>query len=91
MIHFTQNNLESALSDFDAVLEKYPDNSKTPDALLMKGKTLVKMGRPTQGATEFRDLIKRFKNSDQATQAMAQLKALGLPYNSSAPASKRRR
>jgi tol-pal system protein YbgF len=91
MIHFTQNNLESALSDFDAVLEKYPDNSKTPDALLMKGKTLVKMGRPTQGAAEFRDLIKRFKNSDQATQAMAQLKALGLPYNSGAAASKKRR
>jgi TolA-binding protein len=91
IIHFTQNNLEAALSDFDAVLEKYPDNNKTPDALLMKGKTLVKMGRPTQGAAEFRDLIKRFKNTDQATQAMAQLKALGLPYNSGAPAASKKR
>ena len=92
VIYFTQNNLESALSAFDAVLEKYPDNAKTPDALLMKGKTLVKMGRPTQGASEFRDLIKRFPNSDQATQAKAQLKALGLPYNSApATTSKKRR
>jgi len=90
IIHYTQGNLEAALADFDAVLEKYPDNNKTPDALLMKGKTLVKMGRPTQGAAEFRELIKRFKNSDQATQAMAQLKALGLPYNPSAPSSKKR-
>jgi tol-pal system protein YbgF len=91
IIHFTQNDLEAALADFDAVLEKYPDNAKTPDALLMKGKTLVKMGRPTQGAAEFRDLIKRFKNTDQATQAMAQLKALGLPYNSGSPSSAKKR
>jgi len=91
MIHYTQKNLEAALSDFDAVLEKYPDNLKTPDALLMKGKTLVAMGRPTQGASEFRDLIKRFPTSDQATQAKAQLKSLGLPYNSSAPSSSKKR
>jgi tol-pal system protein YbgF len=91
IIHYTQKNLEAALSDFDAVLEKYPDNAKTPDALLMKGKTLVAMGRPTQGASEFRDLIKRFPTSDQATQAKAQLKALGLPYNSGAPASSKKR
>lgn len=90
IIHYTLNNLEAALSDFDAVLEKYPDNNKTPDAMLMKGKTLVKMGRPTQGAAEFRDLIKRFKGSDQATQAMAQLKALGLPYNPGGASSKKR-
>src|SRR5581483_88544 len=69
IIHYTQKNLEAALSDFDSVLEKYPDNAKTPDALLMKGKTLVAMGKPTQGASEFRDLIKRFPTSDQATQA----------------------
>ena len=73
------------------MLEKYPDNTKTPDALLMKGKTLVKMGRPTQGAAEFRELIKRFKNSDQATQAMAQLKALGLPYNPNGATSTKKR
>jgi tol-pal system protein YbgF len=92
VIHYTQKDLESALADFDAVLEKYPDNPKTPDALLMKGKTLVGMGRPTQGAAEFRELIKRFPNTDQATQAKAQLKALGLPYNSgAAPAKKRSR
>jgi tol-pal system protein YbgF len=90
IIHYTQKNLEAALGDFDALLEKYPDNDKTPDALLMKGKTLVAMGRPTQGAAEFRDLIKRFPNTDQTTQAKAQLKALGLPYNSAAPSTKKR-
>jgi tol-pal system protein YbgF len=89
-IHFAQGDYESAIADFDAVLEKYPDNSKTPDALLMKGRTLVKMGRPTQGAAEFRELVKRFPNTDQSTQAKAQLKALGLSY-SSGPAGTRRK
>ena len=42
------------------VLEKYPDNNKTADALYMKGQTLVKMGRRTQGGQEFQELIKRF-------------------------------
>jgi tol-pal system protein YbgF len=88
-IHFAQNDLETALSDFDAVLEKYPDNNKTPDALLMKGRTLVKMGQTTRGATEFREVIKRFPSSDQTAQAKAQLKALGLPYNSGTPARKK--
>jgi len=89
-IHYAQNDLDSALSDFDAVLEKYTDNNKTPDALLMKGKTLVKMGQPTKGAAEFNEVIKRFPNSDQATQAKAQLKALGLPYRPATSARKRR-
>ena len=80
-IHYNQGDLESALADFDAVLEKYPDNAKTPDAMVMKGKTLVKMGKPTQGATEFREVAKRFPRTDQATQAIGELKRLGLPYN----------
>ena len=71
------------------MLEKYPDNNKTADALIMKGKTLVKMGQPTKGSAEFNEVIKRFPNSDQASQAKAQLKALGLPYRPS-PGTARR-
>jgi len=91
VIHFNQNDLESALADFDAVLEKYPDNTKTPDAMVMKGKTLVKMGKPTQGATEFREVAKRYPRTDQATQAIAELKKLGLPYNPGGSSTTRRK
>jgi tol-pal system protein YbgF len=89
-IHFNQNDLESALADFDAVLEKYSDNNKTPDAMLMKGKTLVKMGKPTQGANEFREVAKRYPRTDQATQAIAELKKLGLPYNQGGSTTRRK-
>ena len=90
-IHFNQNDLELALADFDAVLEKYPDNNKTPDAMLMKGKTLVKMGKPTQGATEFREVAKRYPKTDQSAQAIAELKKLGLPFNSGGPGATRKK
>src|ERR1022692_3807211 len=69
MIHFVQNNYETAVKEFDLVLEKYPDNNKTADSLLYKGipdnnktadsllykgRALVKMaGHKTEGANEF--------------------------------------
>ena len=90
-IHYAQNELDAAVADFDAVLEKYPDNTKTADALMMKGKTLVKLGQPTKGAAEFNEVIKRFPNSDQAVQAKAQLKALGLPYRPSPAGTRKKR
>ena len=71
-IHYSQGDLETALKEFDTVLEKYEDNNKTADALYMKGMTLVKNGRRrTDGATEFKELIKRFPNNDLAKKACA--------------------
>jgi tetratricopeptide (TPR) repeat protein len=67
-IHAKQNNLDQALAEFDMVLEKYPDNNKTPDALYMKGATLVKMGKRTQGKQEFCELVKRFPSNDLANR-----------------------
>jgi tol-pal system protein YbgF len=77
-IHYAQGDLENALKEYDMVLEKYPDNNKTPDALYMKGMTLVKMGRRTQGSEEFKELNKRFPNSDVSKKGCSQLMTMGL-------------
>ena len=78
-IHMVQGDYESAVKDFDVVLEKYPDNNKTPDALYSKGMALVKLGRLTDGANEFAELIKRFSGkSDLAIKACEQRKEMGL-------------
>jgi tol-pal system protein YbgF len=93
MIHFVQQNYETAVKEFDMVLEKYPDNNKTPDALLYKGRALVKMpGHKTDGANEFQELIHRYPKSDQAVQACNERKALGLNCGvpASAPVKKRK-
>jgi tol-pal system protein YbgF len=79
MIHFAQGNYETAVKEFDMVLEKYPDNNKTADALLYKGRALVKMpGHKTEGGNEFMEVIRRYPKSDQATQACNDRKAIGL-------------
>ena len=63
------------------VLEKYPDNNKTPDALYGKGVALTKMGRRTDGAKEFQELMKRFPINGLASQACTQLTNMGLKCN----------
>jgi TolA-binding protein len=78
VIHQTMGDWAAAVEDFDAVLEKYPDNSKTPDAMYAKGNALVKLGRRTDGADEFAQLIKDFPKSDLAQKACDQRKAMGL-------------
>ena len=79
MIHFAQGNYEASVKEFDMVLEKYPDNNKTADALLYKGRALVKMpGHKTEGGNEFMEVIRRYPKSDQATQACNDRKAIGL-------------
>ena len=86
MVHFVQGNYENAVKEFDMVLEKYPDNSKTADALLYKGRALVKMqGHKTEGANEFMEVIRRYPKSDQSVQACDERKKLGL--NCGAPAT----
>jgi TolA-binding protein len=93
-IHSLQGDNESAVKDFDVVLEKYPDNSKTPDALYSKGLALEKLGRLTDGANEFAELIKRFPKTDLAVKACDQRKAMGLncgvPPKTTAPAKKKK-
>lgn len=79
-IHYAQGDYDTAVKEFDTVLEKYPDktNNKIPDALYYKGMSLVKLGRRTQGADEFLQLLKRFPNHDLARQACSQRVAMGL-------------
>jgi TolA-binding protein len=78
-IHYSQANYDDALKEFDSVLEKYPDDiNKRPDALYYKGMTLLRLGRRTQGAEEFKELLKRYPNHDLSRQACSQLTTMGL-------------
>lgn len=90
-IHYAQGDYDSALREFDTVLEKYPEksNNKIPDALFYKGMSLVKLGRRTQGADEFLELLKRYPNHDLARQACSQRVSMGLKCVSSRAAAPR--
>lgn len=94
-IHYSQANYDDALKEFDAVLEKYPDDiNKRPDALYYKGMTLLRLGRRTQGGEEFKELLKRYPNHDLSRQACSQLTTMGLKCTAAraaAPAGSRRK
>lgn len=89
-IYYSKADYDNALKAFDTVLNAYGDTAKTPDAMFMKGKTLVKMDQRSDAVKVFRDLRKKFPNTDVAGKAATELKNLGLPV-SAAPASKKRR
>ena len=75
-----------ALTPIDAEIYEIPAGSeeefvaaaKDADALYAKGLALVKLGRRTDGADEFAELIKRFPKSDLAAKACDQRKNMGL-------------
>jgi len=85
-IEYLRGDYTAALAAFDKLLEAYPDNSKTSDALLLKGRALVKSGYKAEARTEFDALIKKFPSHENAAKARMELRAL----TSVAPARKKR-
>lgn len=77
-IHASQSDYDSAIREYDMVLEKYPDNNKTADAMYGKGVALARLGRRTDGAKEFQELIKRYPSNSLSGQACTQLTNMGL-------------
>jgi TolA-binding protein len=87
-IHASQGDYDSAVKEYDMVLEKYPDNNnKMPDAFYGKGLALAKLGRRTEANREFQELRKRFPNNALAQQACKQIVALGYQCGSARAAS----
>jgi tol-pal system protein YbgF len=84
-IYFTQGDYDNALKAFDLVLEHFPaNNSKAPDALYWKGKTLMKLGKRTAAATQFHEVVRKYSGSEAAANARLQLKQMGLSSSTSA-------
>jgi len=77
-IHASQNDYESAVREYDMVLEKYPNNNKTPDAMWGKANALLRLGRRTDAANVYLDLIKNFPRHDLAGKACEQRMSMGL-------------
>lgn len=69
-IHQSQNDLESAVKDFDLVVTNYPDAKKVPDALFYKGKALMLLGQTSEATATFKELRKRYPTSDLAKQSL---------------------
>lgn len=89
-IYYKSDDYQNALQAFDAVLERFSDGNKTPDAHYMKALTLVKLGRNDAAAAEFRDIIKRYPDQEVAAMSRARLREMGLSVSSTTPRRKAR-
>ncbi len=83
-IAVAQKRDQEAVAAFDQVIERYPDNPRTLDAMYMKGVVLNRMGMRSEALAEFRALMKKAPNSEQAAKARDQLK------RSPSPASRKK-
>ena len=84
-IYYRKQDYGNALQAFDAVLEHFSDNNKTPDAHYMKGVCLLAMAKHDAAAREFRDVYTRYPDTDLAAKAKARLRELGLSVGTPAP------
>jgi TolA-binding protein len=79
-IYYRNKDYNNAMQNFDAVLEKYSENRRTPDAHYFKGMCLMGLGRNDAAAREFRDVYSRYVDLDPdiAAKAKARLREMGL-------------
>jgi tol-pal system protein YbgF len=90
-MHFTQKKYDLAVLDFDTILERFPESSVTPDAWLMKGRSLRAGNHGTDAAKVYRDLRAKYPKSDQAKQAGDELVAMGATLGAARPPAARKK
>jgi len=82
---------EDSVKAYDAVLERYPENPATRDALYGKAVALMKLDRNTEAKKEFNAFVAKYPSDDKAAQAKQYLKELNGPARPAARAPKGKR
>ena len=82
---------EDSVKAYDAVLERYPENPVTRDALYGKAVALMKLDRNTEAKREFNAFLNKYPGDDKAAQARQYLKELNGPARPPASTKKGKR
>lgn len=77
-IYYSNKKYDDAVQAFDMVLEKYPENAKTRDAMYYKGMSLVALGKRSAAHGVFQDMEKKYPGTDAYNRACTEDKALGM-------------
>jgi TolA-binding protein len=84
-IAYQQKDYQTAISDYNAVLEGFSGNAKAAAAQLHKGFALIAMDKREEGEHELRSLIQRHPQTPEARAARARLTAMGVRTTPTAP------
>jgi len=78
LIYDRAKQFEDAIKAFDAVVTKFPENQYSSEAAYMKGADMMKAGRRSDAAEEFKDFLATYPGSDNAPRAREHLRELGV-------------
>jgi TolA-binding protein len=77
-IAYQQKDYDTAINDYNAVLEGFSGNAKAAAAQLHKGFALIAQDKREEGEHELRSLIQRHPQTPEARAARAKLTAMGV-------------
>jgi tol-pal system protein YbgF len=80
-----QKKLELAVTQYDIVLQKYPESDTTRAALLKKGLVLAEANQP-QATSTLNEVVKKFPGTSEALTAQQRLKELQSAQRGRTPA-----
>lgn len=78
---YAQGNFKTAISDYQALLEKYPASPKRAQAMLKIGYSYNKLKNTSAAKDAFNKVIKTFPGTTEAGQAQKMLKEIKLKRN----------
>jgi tol-pal system protein YbgF len=90
-IYLRQGDYDNAIKAFDAVLEQFSENNKTPDAHFLKAKALFQSGQKTAAGKEYCEVVRRYPTSDLAAKSKSALRGMGLSTGCGVPAAPAKR
>ena len=73
---YSQGDYAAAITAYDGVIVNYPKSSKVAPAMLEKGRALIETKKNASAEREFRELMRRFPDTDEARKAEATLRTL---------------
>jgi len=83
-IAYQQKKFDSAVDEYDKVLNNYPKSFKLAPARLKKGMALIELGQKNAGVKELREVVKRYPGTEEERRARARLKDMGVSVTATA-------
>jgi tol-pal system protein YbgF len=84
-IEYRAGDFQSAIKDYNKVLDQFPGGNKNAAAQLKKGFAFIEVGQRDAGIQELRSLLNRYPKSPEAIQARDRLNRLGAAGAASRP------
>jgi len=80
-IDYAQGNYKAAIGSYVRVMSQYPRSFKVAASLLKKAQAEIKLGQKQSGIRDLHEVVRKYPGTDEARQAQARLRELGVPSN----------